>query len=55
MGKAGRKKIKTSLGETTRRMFLLYDLEYQQMKIFYAKLKALRPFYEIKEDEQKGQ
>lgn len=54
-GKVGRKKINCSLGEKQIYSFKLYPLEFQQMQIFYNKLKKLRPKYYIKNDEDKGE
>lgn len=45
---AGRKIIKSDLGEKRVYSFWLYPYEYQKLKIEYAKLKKLRPLYETK-------
>lgn len=43
--KKGRKKIICSLGEKTRHTINCYDYEWQQLKIYYEKLKRERPKY----------
>ena len=45
---AGRKIIKSELGEKRVYSFWLYPSEYQKLKIEYAKLKKLRKQYETK-------
>lgn len=49
--KVGRKKINCNLGEKQRHTINCYDFEWQQIKIFYAKLKRDRYKYYIKEEE----
>lgn len=45
MKKKGRKKIQCLLGEKTRHTINCYDFEWQQIKIFYEKLKRDRHKY----------
>lgn len=51
MAKRGRKKIYSKLGTKKLRTISCYDLEWQQIKIFYQKIKTERPKYYIKEGE----
>ena len=48
--KRGRKKINCSLGTKKHRCFVCYDFEWQQLKIFFEKLKKERKKYYIKEE-----
>lgn len=45
MAKRGRKKIECSLGTKKMHSISCYTLEWQQIKIFYEKLKRERPKY----------
>ena len=45
MAKRGRKKIECKLGEKEMHSISCYMLEWQQIKIFYEKLKRDRPKY----------
>lgn len=51
MKKVGRPKILSRLGEKHRHSLECYDLEWQQLKIYFEKLKSERPKYYIKEGE----
>lgn len=51
MKKVGRKKIICSLGDKQRHTINCYDWEWQQIKIYFNKLKKDRPKYYIEEKE----
>ena len=51
MKKVGRPKIISRLGEKHRHSLECYDLEWQQLKIYFEKLKAQRPQYYIEKEE----
>jgi len=51
MKKVGRPKIKSMLGDKHRHSLECYDLEWQQIRIYFEKLKSQRPKYYIEEGE----
>lgn len=50
--KGGRPRIYSSLGKKKRHSMECYDLEWQQIKIFFEKLKRERPKYYIQEEQK---